>query len=996
MVEKLYKRTKVIGKGKFGTVYKGHSIKSKKVFAIKVLNLDCDINEIQDIQNEIKFLSLLRYAPNITYYYHSYLINRKIWIIMEYCNGGSVRNLIKIGRFNEIYISVILRELLYALEYIHHDNIIHRDIKAANILINQNGGIKLCDFGIAAKLEFSKPKRQTMAGTPYWMAPEVIIESSLYDTKADIWSVGITAYEITTGNPPYCEYDATKAMQLITKLKPPRLEGKMYSKSLKEFIALCLDEDPSERLTSTKLLETEFIKEYQETPTKILIDLISKYNELIGREKELNPLTKKQSNSSSNSKEKYIENKILENSNSKSKKDGDIVKIVQQVIEEENTRWDFDSINSNELLFRDNKTPIYTNINTNPNTAANTPTSNNIFDEVAVKEHIEYPEDEPLYYNNMLDIGKKNNLINYNNMNKKFQNYRKTINENLTINLNTNTNNIYMSNNIKQSINMNPLSQPKFDNEFIKCTDIKPNCNSYATKMLLELFDDDINNGSGGNSNTNNNNYSSGQNNNNNNNINSINPDGNEYNDLMNPIEINGFNNSIIGMNFFDMEIDNKKEYQEFPLNFNSTDSIPDCRSRQDSVQLNLSSIEIEIPDELPVSLGTDMTPTNRTTFNPRVSRRGTIVDVTTATATTSNNNNSSSKLTSPTSNNFETRKSLPSIPPLPTSRRRYSTPSKNLFLINTNLSNTASPIKTNSISSLNSSSISSSNTPYIFNPNSKCNSPIIFTGKSSYSNSPLEIESTTNNINANNNNNRHGNCISEIYEKKIRNVTRLNKLNNGNYKIKRSSSITNDYMSCNKLQMPVPLTMKHMDSTNTSTTTTTKENMKLHINTSTSTINQFGVNTNISHNISMTPINQKPRNPTEPTKSSSNISMATTINTTTNVYDSYNCKMEPPMENLNMSFLHDFQLIHDLNDQGMRNQWVDQKTQLLNGLNGLLQQFDKSLHAMENTLINQLSDSPSTNSSISSLTPDITKCNTRNSTDIEFDTDTEVYLTPM
>ena len=276
-VTTLFRRTEVIGRGKFGIVYKGYNIKTKQIYAIKVLNLDSDSDEVEDVQREIQFLSSLKQMPNITRYYGSYLQNTSLWIIMEYCAGGSLRSLLRPGRIEEKYLGVILREILVALSFIHKDNIIHRDIKAANVLISNDGSVKLCDFGVAAQLNQASNRRQTMAGTPYWMAPEVIMEGVYYDTKADIWSLGITAYEMATGNPPYCEIEALRVMQLITKSKPPRLEGKSYSASLKEFIALCLDEDATERPSADDLLKSKFIRAHRITPTSVLKELITRY-----------------------------------------------------------------------------------------------------------------------------------------------------------------------------------------------------------------------------------------------------------------------------------------------------------------------------------------------------------------------------------------------------------------------------------------------------------------------------------------------------------------------------------------------------------------------------------------------------------------------------------------------------------------------------------------------------------------------------------------------
>ncbi|XBW36639.1 hypothetical protein QEN19_002210 [Hanseniaspora menglaensis] len=277
-VASIFKRTEVIGRGKFGVVYKGYHIKTKHIYAIKVLNLDTNEDEIEDVQKEIKFLSSSKNIPNVTKYYGSYLNDTKLWIIMEYCAGGSLRTLLRAGVLDDKAIGVIFRELLFALSAIHKDKVIHRDIKAANILIGHDGKVKLCDFGVAAKLTQTRPRRQSLAGTPFWMAPEVITESASYDSKADIWSLGITVYEAATGNPPYCEVDAMRAMQMIVKNKPSRLEGKQYSQSLKDFVALCLDENPYERPTADILLKSVFISQYSSVKVIFLKELIIRYH----------------------------------------------------------------------------------------------------------------------------------------------------------------------------------------------------------------------------------------------------------------------------------------------------------------------------------------------------------------------------------------------------------------------------------------------------------------------------------------------------------------------------------------------------------------------------------------------------------------------------------------------------------------------------------------------------------------------------------------------
>ncbi|CAN6674746.1 serine/threonine-protein kinase Kic1p [Trichomonascus vanleenenianus] len=278
-VTSLYRRDEVIGRGNFGVVYKGVNLETKQAVAIKVLNLDTVEDELPDIQQEISTLSKLTMsdAANIIKYYGSYLNGHKLWIIMDLCAGGSVRTLLKPGPFEERHIMVIVREVCIALAYIHKEGIIHRDMKAANILITTSGQVRLCDFGVAAQTTAMKLKRSTIVGTPYWMAPEVITEGALYNTKADIWSFGVTVYEIVTGNPPYSDQEAFRAIMLIPRQKPARLEGSQYSPALKEFVAHCLDEHPDERPTADELMKLKFIKASRGYPTSILRELVTRY-----------------------------------------------------------------------------------------------------------------------------------------------------------------------------------------------------------------------------------------------------------------------------------------------------------------------------------------------------------------------------------------------------------------------------------------------------------------------------------------------------------------------------------------------------------------------------------------------------------------------------------------------------------------------------------------------------------------------------------------------
>ncbi|KAL8811882.1 MAG: hypothetical protein Q9223_007433, partial [Gallowayella weberi] len=176
----------LIGKGAFGRVFKANDLARNKVVALKVVDVDphdfkvhyLEKDEsIQTVLHEIKILTQLRdsNAKNINMIIDAFPIHSQLWIVTEYCPGGSLHTLMQgVGsKLEEKYIVPVARELAVALRAIHAAGIIHRDVKAANVMIHENGSLQLIDFGVSGLLQTGNDKRSTIIGTPHWMPPEM-------------------------------------------------------------------------------------------------------------------------------------------------------------------------------------------------------------------------------------------------------------------------------------------------------------------------------------------------------------------------------------------------------------------------------------------------------------------------------------------------------------------------------------------------------------------------------------------------------------------------------------------------------------------------------------------------------------------------------------------------------------------------------------------------------------------------------------------------------
>lgn len=246
-----------IGRGAHADVYRGRNLRTNQVVAIKQIPLDKE-HDLRVLMGEIDLLKILKHE-NIVKYHGFVKTLDSLNVFLEFCAGGSLRQLYKkMGHgFSESKLVHYVKSILQGLNYLHEQGVVHRDVKAANVLLTESGEVKLADFGVATKVA---TLHNTVVGTPNWMAPETVLGGEGICTASDVWSLGATIIELFTTNPPYHELNPMATLHAIgTDDHPPLPSG--FSPLAKDFLLECFQKQPTLRVSAQSLLRHRWMME---------------------------------------------------------------------------------------------------------------------------------------------------------------------------------------------------------------------------------------------------------------------------------------------------------------------------------------------------------------------------------------------------------------------------------------------------------------------------------------------------------------------------------------------------------------------------------------------------------------------------------------------------------------------------------------------------------------------------------------------------------------
>jgi p21-activated kinase 7 len=259
-----------IGEGSTGIVCIANERATGRRVAVKKMDLRKQQRR-ELLFNEVVIMRDYQHA-NIVQMFDSYLVGDELWVVMEFLEGGALTDIVTRARMNETQIATVCKQCLKALAFLHSQGVIHRDIKSDSILLAADGRVKLSDFGFCAQISSDVPRRKSLVGTPYWMAPEVIARQP-YGTEVDIWSLGIMLIEMVDGEPPFFNEPPLQAMRRIRDIPPPRLKNvTQVSPRLQAFLEKMLIRDPAQRATAAQLLQHPFLQ--LAGPPSLLVQLM--------------------------------------------------------------------------------------------------------------------------------------------------------------------------------------------------------------------------------------------------------------------------------------------------------------------------------------------------------------------------------------------------------------------------------------------------------------------------------------------------------------------------------------------------------------------------------------------------------------------------------------------------------------------------------------------------------------------------------------------------